>query len=81
MASSTPEISGAEDRLYEIGQACEEHLDRCMDSEFLDLEDTGDSPAFAPFCGCNTCVVREVLMTAWPLFLKYMETSSDSGSD
>lgn len=77
MASPIRDINEAGDTLYEIGQACEEHLDRCMDSAFLDLEESGDSPAFAPFCGCNTCVVREVLMTAWPLFLKYMETQSD----
>lgn len=29
------------------------------------------SPAFAPFCECDTCVVREVLQVAWP-FLKQL---------
>lgn len=26
----------------------------------------GENPACAPFCGCVTCVVREVLDAAWP---------------
>jgi len=43
-----------------------EHLAACM--EALDREQGGedvDSPAIAPFCGCETCVVREVLYAGW----------------
>ena len=28
-----------------------------------------ESPAMAPWCGCPTCVVREVLDAAWPHFM------------
>ena len=33
--------------------------------EFLDEENDGEM-LDAPFCGCDTCVVREVVMAAWP---------------
>jgi hypothetical protein len=78
MASPTPEISDEPDILYDIGQACVEHLEACMDAEFLDLQESNDSPAFALFCGCNVCVVREVLMVAYPLLQLHFEGNNDS---
>lgn len=45
----------------EIQEACERHLDACMEA----LEDPElPSPACAPFCGCQRCEVREVLWVA-----------------
>jgi hypothetical protein len=44
----------------------EQHLNACL--EALDASDAGEeveSPAFALFDGCNTCVIREVLMVCW----------------
>jgi hypothetical protein len=52
----------------EIQRKAEEHLQKCWEG----LDDCGEgtegydrSPAFAPFCGCQTCIVREVLMSVW----------------
>lgn len=60
-------------------KAAEAHLQACMDA--LDAEQDGDeiqSPASAPFCGCDTCCVREVLFAAWPFLLK--EAGQELGS-
>ena len=48
----------------------EAHLDACYDALVaIDLDETDPAevadPAYGPFCGCNTCVVREVLTAAW----------------
>jgi len=51
--------------------AAEAHLQACMDA--LDANDAGvawESPASAPFCGCDTCCVRETLYAAWPFALQ-----------
>lgn len=56
----------------EAQQAAEEHLRRCY--EALDDETEGSEVDWdaigvqAPFCGCDTCVVREVLTAVWPVF-------------
>jgi len=48
--------------------AAENHLEECHAADFHE-ENTGEdiSPASAPFDGCTTCVVREVLHIAWPI--------------
>lgn len=46
----------------------EQHLDACleaMDAHEWGSDDPVESPAFAPFDGCNTCIVREVLLVCW----------------
>lgn len=53
-------------------KAAEEHLSACWEAYWAEeesesLEDLPESPACAPFCGCETCVVREVLFAAWPI--------------
>lgn len=58
---------------YAAQQAAEAHLDACEEAlwaeeELEDGAELPDSPACAPFCGCQTCVVREVLFAAWPVF-------------
>lgn len=56
-------------------RAAEEHLAACQEALYAE-EDYGDtdvaagSPAIAPFCGCDTCVVREILHAAWPFMLE-----------
>lgn len=56
----------------EAQMAAEKHLAACWAAE--DACDEGadigdvDTPACAPFCGCSTCEVREVLYAAWPVF-------------
>ena len=58
---------------YEAQQAAEKHLDACQDALYAEESEEGDAaelwPAelLAPFCGCTTCVVREVLVAAWPI--------------
>lgn len=38
------------------------HLDACL----MEIhEDADDTPASAPFCGCDVCIVREVLYAAY----------------
>jgi hypothetical protein len=54
-------------------RAAEDHLDACF--EYIDIMespnepdderyDVPEDPASAPFCGCNTCIVRETLLAA-----------------
>ena len=46
----------------DIQRAAEEHLDACAEALFaMDEGKEVDSPASAPYCGCETCVVRETL--------------------
>jgi hypothetical protein len=44
-------------------KAAEARLFDCMEGVFD--EEMGES-AIGPFCGCNTCIVREVIDAAWP---------------
>ena len=52
-------------------RAAEAHLAACYDAmnqwEEDEYDSSIESPASAPFCGCDTCVVREVLWAAWPI--------------
>lgn len=55
-------------------KAAEAHLAACEEAQFAWEENADsevESPASAPFCGCNTCVVREVLFAAWPILEKW----------
>lgn len=57
-----------DEMLRQVHHKAKDHLYRC--AEVLWDEESGEdteieSPAFAPFCGCDDCIVREVLMTAW----------------
>lgn len=59
---------------YEAQVVAQEHLNKCMEAMFEE-QDAADpdgpepqgSPASAPFDGCDTCVVREVLHAALPV--------------
>lgn len=53
--------------------AAEERLAACQEVLFGDENGIGtdvESGASGPFCGCDTCVVREVLDAAWPHMLE-----------
>lgn len=61
---------------YAMQMAAERHLRLC--DEALELEEETEdpanlppSPASGPYCGCETCVVREVLAGAWPTIEQY----------
>lgn len=50
-------------------KAAEERLAYCcstLDGEEDLLEADDPRAPCAPFCGCDTCIVREVLDAAWP---------------
>jgi hypothetical protein len=65
---TTPEPLG-----LTMQRIAEDHLERCFD--YLakieeaegEFEHDDDDPGVAPFCGCNTCIVREVLAASWDL--------------
>lgn len=75
----------------ELQARAEAHLDACIAAEdewaFHDQSDDDDvewphSPAVAPFCGCTTCVVREVLHAAWPLMIEHaMQEAASPATD
>ena len=49
-----------------IHDAAEQHLIACFDAFYAEEEGLDEtSPAYGPFCGCHTCIVREVLTAAW----------------
>jgi hypothetical protein len=54
-------------------KAAEKHLSACMETHFAweEGDESKVSPASAPFCGCETCIVREVLYAAWPILEKW----------
>lgn len=63
-------------------EAAEAHLTKVNDAAWLQ-EEAGedfevDSPAMAPFCGCETCVVREVIVGAWPVILRMFEAHKEN---
>lgn len=56
----------------EAHEAAERHLEACL--EALEAEEYGDEPVVWPevdaeFCGCMTCVTREILYAGWPAML------------
>jgi hypothetical protein len=51
-----------------VQRKAEEHLSRCLAAE--DEPEEVESPAYAPFCGCETCIVREVLLVCWDEMLE-----------
>lgn len=57
---------------YEAQRVAEERIDKLAayeeECECLPVEEWPEHPpAIAPYCGCQTCVVREVLAAAWPI--------------
>lgn len=64
----------------ELQRVCEAHLEAIYEAEAA-AEDPDDwlgelptSPAVGPFCGCTTCIVREVLWAGWE---KLMELAGE----
>jgi hypothetical protein len=56
--------------------AAEEHLSLCfesLDDPSVQIETAG------PFCGCNTCVVREVIAKSWPYMRLLAIVESEDG--
>jgi len=61
--------AGGEADYVQLAQrAAEAHLAACYEALYAceEGDETAESPACAPFCGCETCVVRETLHAAWP---------------
>lgn len=58
-------------------RAAEKHLLRVQEAQFA--EEDGDAnvawPETAgPYCGCNTCIIREVLWVTWPIIEHHART-------
>ena len=56
---------------FAVQQAAEKHLEGC-EAALAHAEGAWDEggqppedPSYAPYCGCTTCIVREVLTAAW----------------
>jgi hypothetical protein len=49
--------------------ACDEALEDGLWADGVDTLAVIASPACAPFDGCQTCLIREVLFAAWPILL------------
>lgn len=49
--------------------AAAEHLDKCWTS----YDDGADCPSTEPFCGCETCCIRETLAGAWPIIERMIQ--------
>lgn len=56
----------SEDFDARVQRIAEAHLVACNEALYDNAE---SSPALGPYCGCQTCVVREVLMSVWDEFL------------
>lgn len=66
-----------------VQEACETRLEQCMTAYWHreeegcggECKDEPNDPSCAPFDGCDTCVVREILDAAWP----FMAEASKKG--
>ena len=71
------------DHGLEAHRAAEAHLEACW--EALDAESEGEvvdwPDILAPFCGCRTCEVREVLHAAWPHMMRARLSTVDADAD
>lgn len=69
----------------EAQRAAEAHLAACNEAMFAyeDGDESVESPAIAPYCGCDTCIVREVLFAAWSVMDAWVDDAlaGDVGSE
>lgn len=62
--------------------AAERHLAAVNDAYWREEEgEDVASPAFAPYDGCDTCVVREVLAGAWPVMVEMVDHKRRHGGE
>lgn len=71
--ANPPDELLTDDLAYRMQQAAERHLDECWEAYYAAEEEPDPdkwppSPAIGPFCGCQTCLVREVLHAGWRVF-------------
>lgn len=67
----TPPSRPLRDYGLEAHQEAEKHLSACWEAYFDEeqdgLSDVEWPETAGPFCGCDTCIVREVLHAAYPI--------------
>lgn len=51
----------------QVQQAAEDHLNACDEAM---SEGRSYEKALGPYCGCTTCIVREVLGVTWEMMLE-----------
>jgi hypothetical protein len=65
-----------EQRVQRLGEdhlaACEQAL---CDNDNLPVAEWTESPSVGPYCGCDTCIVREILWVAWEAMLAKAEAA------
>lgn len=74
---------------YEAHQAAVKHLDACDAFMYWEEEGeaegeerpAGESPAIAPYCGCQDCTIRETLHAAWPIIEEAVRRTRRTASD
>jgi hypothetical protein len=57
-------------------QAAERHMAKVWAAFYAEEdgeegEELLESPAFGPFDGCDTCIIREILAAVWPVIEEY----------
>jgi hypothetical protein len=58
----------SEDHWAAAHTAAVQHFNECMMEVHGEID---ESPACAPFCGCDVCIVREILHAAYPHLEKH----------
>ena len=58
----------------ELQREAEKHLDHLFDSMDEQPEGSESSVTGAWFCGCTTCIVREILAIGWANFVHLEHT-------
>jgi hypothetical protein len=78
----TEHVDLTDDPGFAMQTAAERHLNAVWEAHYAqeeaeDEQEEIPSPAVGPFCGCETCIVREVIAGAWPVIEAYF-TSRNS---
>jgi hypothetical protein len=71
-----------EDVGTEIQRKAEEHLMKCQQQLFGEEEGIDadvELETFGVYCGCETCIVREVLGTAWEALVEAANSEKTEG--
>jgi hypothetical protein len=81
-AKAHREVKEAIDWGMRMQDAAERHLAAVNDAYWREEEgESVASPAFAPYDGCETCVIREVLAGAWPVMVEMVDHKRRHGGE
>lgn len=68
-------LAAAPDWGMRMQEAAERHISAVSDAYFREEngEQDVESPAAAPYDGCDTCMIREILAGAWPVMAEMLD--------